>query len=438
MNLRSSIALLAVACCITVSADDNWPQWRGPSGTGATTATASVTKWGPTVNIKWRTELPEPGNSTPIVYRNKIFLTQPLNDSNERGLICFDRATGTELWRRGVKYTAKEQTHRTNPYCSASPAADDERIIAWLGSAGLICWDHDGNGLWRRDLGIQNHDWGYGSSPILHEHLCILNFGPGDLEFLMAVDRTTGETVWKLDAWDDVKERELSGPENDGNANDFTRNDERAGRLRGSWSTPVIANINGKSQLLATLPRRVAAFDPANGKLNWVCGGGAPLAYASPMESHGIVIGLGGYRGASLAVQGVGEGDVTNSQRLWHEPKDSGWLGTGIIHDGVLYAADMGGVLYCRNIQTGEVLWKARTDGGSTWSSITQDASGLMFLLSQSGSTTVFRPNKQRFDVVATNSLDESTNASVVIAGEDILIRTDKSLWSIGHNSEFR
>lgn len=432
MKQLFSVALIVVLCSVSAYANDNWPQWRGPVGTGKTSAAASVTTWGPDQNIRWRTELPEAGNSTPIVYGEKVFLTQPLGDSQERGLMCFDRATGRVLWRRGVTYTAAEPTHRTNPYCSASPVADDDRVIAWLGSAGLICRDHDGNELWRRDLGTQKHQWGYGSSPILHENLCILNFGPGNREFLIAVDKTTGETVWKVDAWDDTEERELSGPENDGRANDFTRNDERAERLRGSWSTPVIASIGGKTQLLATLPRRVASFHPADGNLNWVCGGGAPLAYASPLESDGIVVGLGGYRGASLAVRGSGEGDITEEQRLWHEPQDSGWLGTGVIDDGVLYAADMGGVLSCRDMETGQVLWKARTEGGSTWSSVTQDKSGMMFLLSKSGTTTVFRPNKDKFDLVATNPLGESSNASVVIAGNDILIRTDKALWCIG------
>ncbi len=426
------ITLIAVLCSLDVSASENWPQWRGPAGTGETTAGASVTTWGPDTNIQWRTELPAPGNSTPIVYGDKIFLTQTLSESKERGLMCIDRATGNELWRRAVNYTAEEPTHRTNPYCSASPAADAQRVIAWFGSAGLICWDHDGHELWRRDLGVQEHQWGYGSSPILHQKLCILNFGPGNREFLIAVDKQTGETVWKVDAWDDAKERALSGPENDGSANDFTRNDKRAERLRGSWSTPIIADIGGKTQLLATLPRRVASFNPANGNLNWVCGGGAPLAYASPMESDGIVVALGGYRGASLAVRGSGEGDITDTQRLWHKPKDSGWLGTGMIEDGVLYVAGMGGVLSCIDIDTGEVLWKQRTDGGSTWSSVTQDGSGMMFLLSKSGITTVFRPNKEKLELVATNSLDETTNASVVIAGDDILIRTDKALWSIG------
>ncbi len=427
-----SIIVVSVLCSFGAFADDNWPQWRGPTGIGKTSAAAGITSWGPTTNIRWRTELPEAGNSTPIVYGDKIFLTQPLSDSRERGMMCFDRATGNELWRRGVRYTADEPTHRTNPYCSASPVADDDRVIAWLGSAGLVCWDHAGKELWRRDLGTLEHRWGYGSSPILHDQLCIVNFGPGSREFLIAVDKRSGETVWKVDAWDDVKERELSGPENDGNANDFTRDDDRSERLRGSWSTPIIVNIDGKSQLVATLPRRLASFDPVNGALNWVCGGGAPLAYASPMASAGIVVALGGYGGASLAVRCDGEDDVTDSRRLWHEPKDSGWLGTGVIQDGALYAADMSGILSCRDIETGEVLWKERTEGGSTWSTVTQDASGLMFLLSKSGTTTVFRPDKEKFDLVASNSLGETTNASIVIAGNDILIRTDEALWSIG------
>jgi outer membrane protein assembly factor BamB len=183
---------------------------------------------------------------------------------------------------------------------------------------------------------------------------------------------------------------------------------------------------------LATLPRRVASFNPANGNLNWICGGAAPLAYASPMESEGTVVGLGGYGGASLAVRGDGEGNVTDTQRLWHKSNGSGWLGTGVIEDGAIYAADMSGVLSCRDVETGDVLWKERTDAGSTWSSITQDKNGLMFLLSKSGTTTVFRPNKETFDLVATNPLGEDSNATVVIAGDDILIRTDKALWSIG------
>lgn len=407
----------------------NWPQWRGPSGSGITSVVDAVTQWGPEQNVMWRTELPEAGNSTPVVWGDRVYLTQPISATNERALICLDRQTGQEKWRRSVVYQDDESTHKTNPYCSASPVTDGERVIAWFGSAGLVCWDVDGNELWRRELGRQEHMWGYGSSPILHRDLCILNFGPGNQEFLIAVDKTTGETRWQVDSLDDAAERELSGPENDGNADDYSSDKQRSERLRGSWNTPIIVQVDGHAELVVALPRRVSAYDPSTGERLWTCGGGAPLAYASLMEGEGVIVALGGYGGASFAVRAGGRGDVTETHRLWHKPKDSGWLGTGVVHQGAAYVCDMGGVIHCLDVQTGDVLWKSRSDGGGTWSSMTQTADGLLYLLSKSGTTTVFRPNREELQRVADNELQEPSNASVVVAGNEVLVRTDKALW---------
>ena len=409
---------------------EDWPQWRGPGGDGATAASGGPTEWGPTENVAWRIALPEAGNSTPIVRGDRVFFTQPLSATNERALICVDRATGAERWRRAVQYTEEETSHRTNPYCSASPVADDRRVIAWFGSAGLICWDLEGKELWRRDLGRQEHMWGYGSSPILYGDLCVLHFGPGNREFLIAVDKTTGETVWRVDALDDAAERALSGPENDGNANDFRSDKARENRLRGAWSTPILIEAGGRTELVVTLPRRVGAFDPATGERLWTCGGSAPLAYASPMEADGVIVAPGGYRGASLGVRAGGDGDVTATRRLWHEPEGNGWLGTGAVHDGFVYICDMGGVLHCLEARTGEVRWKARVGGGGTWSSVTKTGDGLMYLLTKSGTTTVFRPDPEAFRQVAENDLNERTNATVVAAGDELFIRTDEALWA--------
>jgi len=422
-----------IGCCLLVSSgfggETDWPQWRGPDGSGKTSATAPVTRWGPDENVKWRTDLPEPGNSTPIVWGDRVFLTQPLSESDERAMICLDRQTGAEQWRRTVRYTADESTHRTNPYCSATPVTDGQRVIAWFGSAGLVCWDLEGTEVWRRDLGPQEHMWGYGASPILHDDVCIVNFGPGNREFLIAVDKQTGETRWKVDPLDDEAERKLSGPENDGNANEFTSDKPRGERLRGSWNTPIVVRVDGRAELVVALPRRVSAFDPSTGERLWTCGGGAPLAYASLMESDGVIVALGGYGGASFAVRAGGRGDVTDTRRLWHRPSDSGWLGTGVTHQGTLYVCDMGGVVHCMDVQTGDIRWKGRSEGGGTWSSITQTADGLMYLLTKSGTTTVFRPDREKFVRVAENELEERTNASVVIAGEDVVIRTDEAVW---------
>ncbi len=416
----------------------NWPQWRGPNGTGKTSASGIVTKWGPRQNVKWRLKLPERGNSTPIVWDDQIFLTQAISESNERSLICIDRKTGTEQWRRSVVYAEKEPTHKTNPYCSASPVTDGERVIAWFGSAGLICFDLDGKELWRRSLGRQEHIWGYGSSPILHGDLCILNFGPGNQEFLIAVDKKTGETRWKVDSLDNKTELALSGKENDGNANDFDSKQQRSERLRGSWNTPIIVRVDGHSEMIVALPRRVSAFDPSTGKRLWTCGGSAPLAYASLMEFEGVVVALGGYRGASMAVRVGGHGDVTKTHRLWHKPKDNGWLGTGVADQGAIYVCDMGGVVHCIDVKTGEPVWKNRANGGGTWSSITQTADGLMYLLTKSGTTTVFKPSREEFKQIGVNKLEESTNASVVVAGSEVLIRTDKALWCFEGPAENR
>lgn len=420
---------------------ENWPQWRGSDGAGVTAAAGTPTEWGPDENVKWRVALPEAGNSTPAVWGDRVFLTQPLSATNQRALLCLDRATGNERWRRGVNYAAEEATHRTNPYCSASPATDGERVFAWFGSAGLVCWDFDGNELWRRDLGEQAHMWGYGSSPILYGDLCVLNFGPGDRELLIAVDKTTGETRWEADLLDDAAEFALSGPENDGGANDFDSDKPRRDRLRGSWSTPLVVAVDGRDELVVTLPRRVSAFDPATGDRLWTCGGAAPLAYASPVfsdgpESGGVIVALGGYGGASLAVRAGGSGDVTETRRLWQSPKGAGYLGTGVAVDGAVYVCDMGGVLRAIDAKTGEELWKDRADGGGTWSSVTRVSDGRMFLLTKSGTTTVFRPNRARFEKLAANALGESTNASVVAAGDELFIRTDEALWCVAEAPE--
>jgi outer membrane protein assembly factor BamB len=271
--------------------------------------------------------------------------------------------------------------------------------------------------------------WGYGSSPILFRDLCILHFGPGNREFLIAVDKTTGKTRWKVDSLDDKAERELSGPENDGNANDFHSDKQRSERLRGSWNTPIIVQVDGHSELILALPRRVSAFDPSTGRRLWTCGGGAPLAYASLMEYDGVVVALGGYRGASFAVRAGGHGDVTQTHRLWHKPKDNGWLGTGVAHEDAIYVCDMGGVIHCVDVKTGAVRWKNRGGGGDTWSSIAQTADGRMYSVSKSGTTTVFRPNREELKRIAVNDLGEPTNASVVVAGSEVFLRTDKALW---------
>ncbi len=395
--MRVSFVVLLVGASVTChfARAENWPQWRGPQGSGLTAETGLPTEWDREKNVVWRVPLPEDGNSTPVVWGDRIFVSQPLSDSKQRTLMCFARDDGRKLWQAAVTYEADESSHRTNPYCSPSPVTDGERVIAWFGSAGLFCYDLEGNEQWRRDLGPQEHMWGYGTSPIMYRDLCILNFGPGNREVLLAVDKRTGEEVWRVEPLSLDEEDKLSGPENNGNADPKDGDGQRSKMLRGTWSTPILVEAGGRNELVVTHPRRVTAYEPATGELLWTCGGSAPLVYASPMRAEDTVVALGGYAGGSLAVRAGGKGDVTESQRVWHKNRDGSYLGTGVARNGHVFVCDMNGILYCFEVATGEEVWKERltasTGRASTWSSMSMTADGTMYVLIQNGDTFVGR-----------------------------------------------
>src|SRR5215207_7828617 len=178
MSFKTSLRLCAIPSLFIAGTAlaGNWPQWRGPEGTGVCPEKNLPTAWGTNQNIRWKAPLPEPGNSTPIIWGNRLFVTQAVQ--KRRTLMCFDRANGKVLWQSGVTYPEKEPTHDTNPDCSGSPVTDGEHVIVSFGSPGLYSYDLDGKELWHRDLGKQIHMWGVASSPVIHGDLCFLNFGP--------------------------------------------------------------------------------------------------------------------------------------------------------------------------------------------------------------------------------------------------------------------
>lgn len=432
---RHRACVLAVACVATSVQAANWPQWRGPEGSGITTEKNIPTTWGADTHVRWRTPLPEAGNSSPVVWGNRVFVTQPVKDSNRRTLMALDRSTGQVMWQSGVTYDQEEKSHGTNPYCSPSPVTDGERVIAWFGSAGLVCFDMDGKTIWQRDLGPQEHMWGYGTSPILHGDLCILNFGPGTREMLIAVNKTTGEDEWRVDRMPLDEELTLSSAEHNGNAESRSEGDDLATILRGSWGTPILVDSGRRAELVVAHPRRITGYNPGTGARLWTCGDYAPLAYASPMAAGDMVIALGGWLGASLAVRTGGSGDVTETHKVWHKKSDGNWLGTGVVQDGHLYVPNIDGILSCFDAETGEAKWKHRlepsTGRNEVWSCITMTGDGLMYLLNQSGDAFVFRPDPVGYDQVARNSIGERTNSSVVVSEGQIFIRTHKALWCI-------
>jgi outer membrane protein assembly factor BamB len=401
----------------------NWPQWRGPEGTGVCSERNLPLRWSSSENVRWRVPLPERGNSTPIVWDQKIFITQA--EGNRRTVRCFNRADGKLLWQSGVTYAEKEVSHETNPLCSASPVTDGERVIVSFGSAGLHCYDLAGNELWRRDLGKQAHIWGNGASPIIHGGLCVLNFGPGKRTFLIAVNKMTGEKVWQVD-----EPGGSFGESKPGAKPDWV----------GSWSTPIVVNVNSREELIMSWPKRVAAYDSQIGTELWTCSGLNPLVYTSPLYADGTVVAMGGFNGMALAVKAGGSGNVTETHRLWHHPKTKQRIGSGAIHDGHIYILNDPGVAECYELKTGKLLWEERLAGNgpdnSSWSSMVL-AGGRLYVVNHSGDTFVLKATP-RFELLATNSLGESVNASLAVSDGDIFIRTHKALWCIAHSGRLQ
>jgi outer membrane protein assembly factor BamB len=421
-RLCRKIFSVALALCPILSLPaDNWPQWRGPQGTGVSLEKNLPTRWSATENVRWSTSLPERGNSTPIVWGDRVFITQAIEKENRRTLMCFDRSNGKLLWQNGVTYAEKELTHDTNPQCSASPATGERRVFVSFGSAGLYCYDMDGKELWHRDLGKQTHIWGNAASPIIYKELCILNFGPGERTFLIAVNKTTGKTVWQHDE--------------PGGASGEPKPGQAKPDWIGSWTTPVVAKINGRDELIMSYPGRACAFNPDDGKELWTCAGLNPLVYTSPLISDTIVVALGGYGGSALAVRAGGSGDVTATHRLWQIPKTRQRIGSGVISGDHIYILDDPGVAECIDLKTGKAVWEERLKGpgtkGDNWSSMVL-ADEKLFAINQSGDSFVLKANP-RFEVVSTNSLHETTIASMAVSDSEIFIRTYKNLWCISN-----
>jgi outer membrane protein assembly factor BamB len=418
MNIGKTVALIVslLTTCSTLQAA-NWPAWRGPTGQGFCEEKNLPLKWSDKENVKWKVKLAHQGNSTPVVWGDRIFLTQANKGGGQRSLLCFARADGKLLWQKDVAYPEKERNWTPDWYANASPVTDGERVVVSFASAGMYCFDFDGKEIWKRtDLGKWEHQFGSGSSPVLYRDLAILWCGPNEgkgRNFLLAVNKKTGKTVWEHD------------------------------ESYGSWSTPLIAKIGNQDHLLLGQSRDVKSlpesktgflrgFDPMTGKELWRCQGLNSYNYTSPLCGNGVAVAMSGYGGSALAVKLGGSGDITKD-RLWLHPSNNQRVGSGMIVGDHVYLVDEPGVPRCYELKTGKETWKVKKrPGDMTWGSMVH-ADGRLYVLMRNGATLVFAADP-RYQLLAVNSLgaDENTNSSLAISKGDIFIRTFKHLWCIG------
>lgn len=414
--MKTRLAFLSLCLLVNASAAD-WPSWRGPTNDGVTEETDLPVTWSvSSPNVKWKVALPDRGNSTPVVWGDKVFVTQAIEQEGRRTVLCFDKKTGKQLWAAGTTYTTAELTHGTNPYCSASPATDGEHVIVSFASAGVFCYDMNGKEIWKRtDLGEPRHIWGNGTSPVIAGDRVFLNFGPGKNTALLCFDKKTGKTLWKHE--------EPGGDSGEGESKKWL----------GSWSDPLLRKVGDHYELFMTYPGRACAFDPLTGKELWTCDGLTPLVYNSPLYADGIVVAMCGYGGSAMAIKAGGSGNVTNTHRIWLLPRVPQRIGSGVVYQGYHYILTDGGFVECRDLKTGEQVYNERLKGpgpvSQNWSSLVRSGDRL-YAVNQGGDAFVFKASP-KFELLSTNSLGEKVIGSIAVSDGLLFIRGYKNLWCI-------
>ncbi|MCA9221967.1 MAG: PQQ-binding-like beta-propeller repeat protein [Planctomycetales bacterium] len=397
--------------------DADWSRFRGPDGMGASDSAKPPVEWSTTENVAWKTKLPGPGASSPIVFGDRIYLTcytgyfvpdEPGGSLEQlrRHLIALRLSDGEIIWDKAIAAKLPEEERiRDHGFAANSAAADSERVYAFFGKTGVFAFAHDGQQLWQTDVGDQTHGWGTSASPVLYKDLVLINASV-ESESLYALDRATGEIRW------------------------------RAEGIREAWNTPVVVTAeSGREEVIVATQGTVKAFAPTTGDPLWTCKTDIGWYMVPSVVAHdGIVYCLGGRSGvAALAVRAGGSGDVTATHRLWTSTKGSN-VSSPIYLDGYLYwAHEQRGVAYCAVAETGEVVYEQRLErAGQVYASALL-ANGRLYYLTREGKTFVLAA-KPEFEQLAVNDLnDRSTfNGSPVPAGNRLLIRSDKYLYCLG------
>ncbi len=425
---RSCIVLLTFALsCLVLSPPiraEDWPSFRGPGNNGISNDRGFPTEWSKTKNVRWRVSMPGPGNSSPIVVGERVFVTCADKDGHERSLYCFNRTDGREIWKRSVAFDSTESTHKTNPFCPSTPVSDGQAIYVWHGSAGMHAYSMDGMPLWSQDMGTFRHIWGLGASPIIVGDHVVQLCGPGERTFVAAFDRRTGKIVWQT-------------------PNETGGSESSKGRYVGTWATPFIVKLDGQEQLVCCFHSRVVGLAPNDGKELWSVDGlssdRSDVCYAMPMLADRNMVVMGGYGGPEFGIRFTELGEAKGPDRLWrNEKKDQKAyhpqrIGSGVTLGAFLFMAnaDEAGSIECIDSSNGKRKWvESRTSDGPHWGSAVM-ADGKLFIPGQKGITRVIQANLEKYEMIAENDLEEHCNATPAFSNGEIFIRTYESLFAI-------
>jgi outer membrane protein assembly factor BamB len=394
------------------SIDDNWPQFLGPNGDSHAPAAQLPTDWSDSKNIKWKTDIHGQGWSSPVIWKNQIWLSTANENGKAFYAICLDKNSGKMI--HDIKLFTEEEPrfkHAFNSYASPTPVIQEDRVYIHFGSYGTAAIDtSSGKVLWSRTDLECDHFRGPGSSPILYRDLLISHYDGADVQYVIAMDKKTGRTVWKKDR--DIK----YGTDN--------------GDIKKAYSTPSIFNIDGVDQLISPSSKATLALDPLTGEEYWRITYGEFSATARPQYFNGrFFINTGFSKAQLIAVTAGGSGDITDSHIVWAAKKAIGSKPSQIVVDGLVFsAADKGGIVACIDAKTGKYHWTERIGGEFTSSPLF--ANGNVYFFDQSGKTTIVKASA-KFEVVAKNNLPDGFMASPAVSGNALFLRSKKSLYRI-------
>jgi len=406
--------VLSLILAVLVAADpgDNWPEFRGPTGNGCSSAVGLPVRWSESENVRWKTPIHGRGWSSPVVWGDQVWITTAPEDGRQAYAVAVDLGSGKIVHDVKVFDVARPQDIAPlNSYASPTPVIEAGRVYVHFGAHGTACLDtRSGKVLWtRRDLPC-NHFRGPGSSPILVGNLLVVNFDGFDYDYVAALDKATGKTVWKTDR-----------------STDFTGVD---GDLRKAFSTPTVIAVGGRRQLISAGSKAAMAYDPLTGRELWRIRFEAYSSTARPVAGAGLVFIHTGFGSAAelLAVRPDGSGDVTDSHIAWRLNKYVAYKPSSVLVDGLIYMVADNGITTCLEARSGEPLWQERLHGRFSASPIA--AEGRVYFFSQEGKTTVIQAGRT-FTRLAANQLDDGFMASPAVAGRAFILRTKSRLLRV-------
>ncbi len=433
--LRCRLRMWAAALCLiavtmgvvgaeSVVRGDDWPQFRGPAGGGLYAGTLPLpTTWGPDENVLWKVSLPGAGSSSPAIWDGKLVLTaydgyalqeaEPGERSQLRLLtLCFDAATGRELWRREHSVSPDEQefSRRVAEHGYATPTAalNADGVFVYFGVSGVAAYGWDGYPLWTQKTGSKTAGFGTAASPILFENLVIVNAsieggGEDDGGAMIAFDQKTGELKWKVE------------------------------EINKSWSTPTLVPLpGGGTDLVLNQKDFVYGFDPQTGAKRWSCQGVDDYVVPLVVAEEGIAYCFGGRQNQCVAVRCGGSGDVTDTHRLWAVTLGAN-VTSPVIVDGRLYCAHDKSIALCVDTKDGSLVYRERLPTSARVYASVVAGDGKLYMTTRDQGVVVVKPSAT-YEELARNTLDPDSlfNAGPALADGRIFFRTNSTLYCIG------